>query len=139
MLKKTITYNLPDLDDPGKSLEVTEEFYFNLTQAEAIEINIVEDLERVYASQNPRRILQTFKRIIQASYGERQGMKIVKNEDSAGTFLASEAYSKLAEEILFTPGAEQKMADFVRAILPTDWDAQKAKLNQPQLPAEGEN
>ena len=133
MISKTITYNVPSLTKHGEEEEVTETFYFSLTSAEAKEINLVEDLEAVYAARDPRRILKTMKRIVAASFAIRYGAKLAKDDEATAIFMASEAYSQLIDEILFNEDAEEKMAEFIRGMLPADWE-QKNK-DQPALPS----
>lgn len=64
MLKKTIQFQ----DFNGNSR--TEDFYFNLTQAEVTELELsvdgglVEMIHRITAAQDGRQIIETFKKII---------------------------------------------------------------------------
>lgn len=121
MLKKEITYKKFFGPEAGK--DITEEFFFNLTEFEVVEINLMEDLISVGKSSNPRRIIPTFKRIIKASVGQRIDDEFVKSEEFTEAFLASEAYSNLFIEILGSGDSEAKMAAFIKGLIPADMSA----------------
>ena len=110
MLKKTITYK--DLD--GNQAE--EDAYFNLTKAEAIELNIRNDLEVIGRGRNNNEIMDTFKRILSMSYGIRTGDGRFRKEGFA-EFAASEAYSELFMEIWTKP---EYAIEFIKSILPPE-------------------
>jgi hypothetical protein len=117
MLKKTITYDTFD----GES--VTEDFYFNITQAELVELEVsadegfAESLKKIVASNNGRQIIDTFKKIILFSYGVKSedGKRFIKNEEVRTEFSQTEAYSKLFMELSTDAGAA---AAFVNAVIP---------------------
>ena len=114
MLKKNITFT--DLDS---NVTRTEDFYFNLTKAEAIELNLIEDLESVSKSVDPKAIIPVFKRIIRYSYGvrTREGKftKEIDGESVANGFLASDAYSELFLGLL--QDGEQGVVNFINGVL----------------------
>ena len=114
MLKKTITYKNHDGSDE------TDDFYFNLTKMEVIEINLMDDLRAVGKSKDPKRIIPTMKRIVRHSVGQKIGDRFVKSEEFADAFIASDAYSELFVEIFGSDNAELKMTEFVKAIIPQD-------------------
>lgn len=111
MLKKTITST-----DLFTNTTTTADYYFNLTKAEAVEINLIEDLEDVSKSTDPKAIIPVFKNIINYSYGikTRDG-KFTKDKDLTTGFLASDAYSELFLELL--QDGEQGIVNFINAIL----------------------
>lgn len=123
MLKKAITYT----DFNGE--ELTEDFYFNLTKAELIELEmgfdggLSEGLKKIVASKDGNAIMQEFKRIVLTAYGQRtpDGKRFVKNQTLRDEFESTEAYSVLFVEIVTDP---DKAADFVRGIMPQDLIAQ---------------
>ena len=123
MLKKAITYT----DFNGQ--EHTEDFYFNLTKAELIELEmgfeggLSEGLKKIVASADGNAIMKEFKRILLTSYGQRSpdGKRFVKNQQLRDEFEATEAYSVLFVSIVTDPEAA---ADFVRGIMPQDLMAQ---------------
>lgn len=123
MLKQTISYrNMFDKN------EVTNDFYFNLTEFEVVEINLMEDLKSVGQSADPRRVIPTFKRIVHAAVGQRIGEQFVKSEQFADAFLASNAYSQLFKTILGGENSEDKMTAFVQGIVPSDLDISQDAL-----------
>lgn len=118
MLKKTIPY----VDFDGN--ERTEEFYFNLTKAEVIEMEMSTSgglaamLEKIVASQDTKRIIEVFKDLILKSYGEKSpdGKRFVKNQELRDAFSQTEAYSELFLELATNPEAA---AAFVNGIVPS--------------------
>ncbi len=117
MLKKTITY--PDYNGNTR----TEDFYFNLTQAEVTEMEVsvegglVEMINRVIAAQDGKQIIATFKDFILRSYGEKSpdGKRFVKNQELRDAFAQTEAYSQLFMELATNADAA---AAFVNGIVP---------------------
>ena len=129
MLKKTITYN----DYNG--VERTEDFYFNLSQAEVMEMEmsttggLAEMIKRVVAQQDAPSIIKIFKELILKAYGEKSadGKRFVKSEEIATAFAQTEAYS-----ILFTELAtdDKAAANFVNGIVPAEMSKKAAQLNK---------
>lgn len=101
MLKKTITF--VDYDD----VERTEDFYFNLTEAEVTEMELSVDgglvkfIEKIIAGQQGPKMVQLFKDIILKSYGEKSadGRRFVKSELLSNEFSQTPAYSILFMEL----------------------------------------
>ncbi len=118
MLKKTITY--PDYNGNTR----TEDFYFNLTQAEVTEMEVsvegglVEMINRVIAAQDGKQIIATFKDFILRSYGEKSpdGKRFVKSQELRDAFAQTEAYSQLFMELATNADAA---AAFVNGIVPS--------------------
>lgn len=118
MLKETITY----VDYNGT--ERTEDFYFNLTRAEIIEMELettgglVEMMNRIIASQDSRSIKEQFKNMILRSYGEKSpdGRRFIKSEELSISFSQTEAYSILFEKLATDDGAATR---FVNGIVPS--------------------
>lgn len=123
MLKKTITYT--DYDGNKR----TEDFYFNLTQAEIVELNMSPlggldyTLKKIINETDTGKIVEMVKHIILMAYGEKSfdGRRFVKKDDDgrplARKFEDSPAFSELFIELL---GDSQKAADFINAIVPND-------------------
>lgn len=117
MLKKTITYN----DYNGN--ERTEDFYFNLTKAEIMEMELgttgglAEMLTRIVAAQDAPAIIKVFKDLVLKAYGEKSpdGKRFIKSEELSTAFSQTEAYSQLFME-LATDADEA--AKFVNGIVP---------------------
>jgi hypothetical protein len=120
MLKKTITYT----DFNGA--ERTEDFYFNLSKAEVIEMELsttgglVQLIEKIIAAQDTKELVNLFKDLILRSYGEksadgRQFIKVKDGQKVCEAFSQTEAYSQLFVQL----ATDSKFAvDFVNAIIP---------------------
>ena len=135
MLKKTMT----TVDFGGT--ERTEDYYFNLTKAEIMEMQLctdggfVETVKKIVEAKNQLELTRLFKKIICASYGvlSPDGRKFVKNQQVLDDFMATQAYSDLYIELLSGDGKAAE--DFVNGILPKDLtnEAAKATVSQPGL------
>ena len=119
MLKKTITYK--DFDDN----ERTEDFYFNITKAEAIEFRFSEVggleklIEKVVNEKDEKKTIEIFKDFILRSYGEKSpdGKRFIKSKELTDAFVQTNAYS-----ILFTELAtnDDEAVAFVNGIIPQE-------------------
>lgn len=126
MLKKTITYN----DFNG--VERTEDFYFNLTKAEVLEMEmsatggLAESIKRIVAAQDQPAIIKLFKDLILKAYGEKSadGRRFMKSEEIKDNFSQTEAYSILFMELATDA---DKASEFVNGIVPAGL-AEKAAL-----------
>ena len=126
MISKSVTYN--DLD--GKP--VTEEFWFHLTTAEALEIQFSQKngleahIQRIVATKDVKEVFKLFREIIQASVGVRSedGKRFVKDPDTFAYLVETGAYSELFLDVL----AKQNMAEFIKGIVPADLEASLKKL-----------
>lgn len=135
MLKKTMT----TVDFGGT--ERTEDYYFNLTKAEIMEMQLctdggfVETVKKIVEAKNQLELTRLFKKIICASYGvlSPDGRKFVKNQQVLDDFMATQAYSDLYIELLSGDGKAAE--DFVNGILPKDLtnEAAKPPVSQPGL------
>ncbi len=126
MLKKNITYKAIrfDADDNPTKVEVSKDHFFNLTKAEALEINLMEDLENVGSSTDPKAIIPVFKRIIHYSYGIKlPSGEFTKDPALTTGFLASDAYSELFLGLL--QDGEEGVLTFIRAV--TDFSMEELK------------
>lgn len=127
MIKKTITYN----DYNGT--ERTEDFYFNLSKAEVMEMEmstsggLAEMITRIVAAQDQPAIIKIFKDLILKAYGEKSpdGKRFIKSEELSTAFAQTEAYSQLFMEL--ATDADSASA-FVNGIVPSDMAKQAAKI-----------
>lgn len=121
MLKKTITYT----DFNGVSR--TEDFYFNFTEAELMEMEmgttggLAEEIQKIVAAQDAPAIIAVFKKIVLNAYGEKSadGKRFVKNNDIRAAFEQTNAYSKLFMELATDSNAA---AEFVNGVVPQKVD-----------------
>lgn len=131
MLKREITYETLDGDT------VTNTFYFNLTKAEITELELGYDggitgfIQRVSATQDNRKLIEEFKRIILLCYGVREGDSFVKTQELRDRFAGSNAYSELFMEFLTVPGSVE---EFLKGVMPkvtSDSEPAKAPVMPP--------
>lgn len=120
MLKKTITYN----DYNG--VERTEDFYFNLSKAELMEMEmsisggLTEMIEKIVATKDAPAIIKIFKELVLKAYGEKSadGKRFEKKNGAlAEAFAETEAYSQIFMELATDA---DKAAEFVNGIMPVD-------------------
>ena len=117
MLKKTITYT----DYNGVTR--TEDFYFNLTKAEIMEMQLSTNggldvmIKKIIDSQDAPSIIKIFKELILKAYGEKSddGKRFVKSKEISEGFAQTEAYSQLFMELATDTDAASK---FVNGIVP---------------------
>lgn len=117
MYKKTITYT--DYND----VEQTEDFYFNLSKAELVKIQLQNNgtlqakLERLLNTREVSEIAQIFQDIIDMSYGVKSddGKRFIKNQEVLDAFKQTEAYSELFIEL--TSNADAAI-EFITGIIP---------------------
>lgn len=127
MVTKTVTYT----DYNGTSR--TEDFMFNLNEAEIIEMNfinhggLIETIDKIIASKEMPELIKVFKDLVLKSYGEKSkdGRHFMKNEDITKSFEASAAYP-----IIFTELARdaKSASAFINGLLPTTFDKEKDKI-----------
>ena len=126
MLKKTIKYT----DYFGETRE--EDFFFNLNQAELIEMNMSQAggieamIKRIIAEKDSKQIFGVFKTIIGTAYGEKSldGKRFIKSKELTDAFFQTEAYNQLILELF--ENAEYA-AEFIRGILPSEASAPSDK------------
>lgn len=127
MLKKTITYT----DYNGT--ERTEDFYFNLTKAELMEMEmgttggLGEMIRKIVATQDAPAIIKIFKELVLKAYGEKSadGKRFIKSQEIAEGFAQTEAYSNLFMELATDADAAAK---FVNGIVPAELSKKAAQL-----------
>jgi hypothetical protein len=135
MYKKTITFE----DYNGE--KVTEDFYFNLTKAELMEMNFqasggLENYARsIINTRDTATMMKIYKDLLLKSYGVKtpDGKHFMKTETIRVEFECSPAFSELYTELLVD---DKAAADFFNGIIPKELE------NDPQLKRlfkEGEN
>lgn len=117
MLKKNITYDTFD----GET--VTEEFYFNLTRTEIVEMQfgveggLQEALMAIIKEKDYKQLLSQMKEIILLSYGQKSedGKRFIKSKQLREEFEQSAAWDTLFMEVATNDNA---CAEFVMGIVP---------------------
>ena len=137
MLTKTITYT----DYNGA--ERTEPFYFNLSQAELIDMQLggkdglySVKLQKMIENHDAAAIVATIKEFVLKSYGEKtdDGKRFIKSPEISEAFMQTEAYSQLITELL---SDDAKSSEFILGIMPQALrEAAVAEMNKnKQLPS----
>lgn len=124
MLKKTVTYH----DYNG--VERTEDFYFNFTKAEILELEmgtnggLAEMLDKIVKTKDAAAIVRTFKDLVLKAYGVKSadGRRFIKNDEVRDDFAQTEAYSIIFMELATDADAAAK---FVNGVVPADMSAPK--------------
>ena len=130
MVKKAITYK--DYND----VERTEDFFFNLSEAEVMEMEMgvtggmAEMIQRIVKAQDAPTIIKTFKDIVLRSYGVKSpdGKRFIKNDQLREEFSQTEAYSQLFMKLATD---SKEAADFVNGIMPKKAEATTSSILAP--------
>lgn len=135
MLKKNIKYT----DYNGVNRE--EEFLFNLTKAELMEMEmgttggLAEQIQRIVDAEDAPAIMKIFKDIILKAYGEKSadGKRFVKVNEAGVPlsigFSQTEAYSVLFMELATDADAA---ANFIKGIIPGDIEISDEEIKKLQ-------
>ena len=126
MLKKTVPYT----DYNG--VERKEDFYFNLSKAEIMEMELgttgglAEMIQRVVDAKDAPAIIKIFKDLVLKAYGEKSadGRRFIKSQELSDAFAQTEAYSIIFMELATD---DKAAAAFVNGIVPADMAQQIAK------------
>ena len=119
MLKRDISYE----DFNGN--QITEEFYFNLTKPELLELEVdYKDgfsgfIEAIVAAKDAKELFALFKKIVLISYGVKSedGKRFIKSEQLSEEFSQTNAFAELFTELA---SDDRAAAQFVIGILPSD-------------------
>ena len=123
MIKKTVTYT----DFNGFTR--TEDFYFNLTEAELTEMQVSVDggmkafLQKIIDTHDEKQLIEHFKWLVLMAYGEKSadGRRFVKSEEIRNGFAPTEAYSKIFMELSHDANAA---SEFVNGVIPQNLSSQ---------------
>ncbi len=137
MLKRSITYT----DFNGN--EVTEDFFFHLSKAEMVELEmstpggLSKKLQEIVEANDGNIIIQTFKDLLLRAYGKRSedGKRFIKTEEIRQDFQTSEAYSVLFMELVTNAEAA---AEFVNGVVPQGLEGDMEKLVEERRKKEAE-
>lgn len=132
MLKKTITYK------NFNNEEVSEDFYFHLTEAEITKLEmgqkggLSEALKRIIESEDGAGVIEILQHIILTAYGKRSedGKRFIKNDLLRQEFESTQAFSDLFMEMATNADAA---STFVNGIIPGDMAEKVAKLTGADL------
>ena len=132
MFKKTINYE----DFNGQPIK--EDFYFNLTKAEIMEMQLektgglTEYIQKIVDSKSVPELVKLFKELILKSYGVKSddGKRFIKTKEVVEAFTQTNAYSEIYMEL--ATNAEAASA-FVNGIIPADMAEEVKKQEKKQL------
>ena len=130
MIKEPITYT----DYNGT--ERTEDFYFHLTKAEIMKMELgvkgglAEAINRIIAAQDTPAIIEVFEDLIKKSYGVKtpDGRGFLKRPEDLEAFMATEAYSILFMKLSTDADAAAK---FINGVVPADMSQKNATILAP--------
>ncbi len=125
MIKKTITY------EDYNGVERTEDFHFNLTKAEIMEMELsttggfAEMITNIINAKDQPALIKIFKEFICKAYGKKSadGRRFMKSEDILAEFVETEAFSQLYMELATNA---EKAAEFVNGVAPAEVQKQAA-------------
>lgn len=114
--------------------ERTEEFQFNLTEQECIDLQISSSggidkkVRKIIQAQNQKEIVETIKQIIDVSYGEKSldGKYFRKSSEILDNFKSTPAYSQIFMKLATN---DEEAAKFVVGVVP-------ANLKEPVIEAQ---
>ena len=132
MLKKTITFT--DYND----VERTEDFHFNLSKAEVMEMEmstaggLAEYIQKIVNTKDQPKLIKIFKDLVLKAYGEKSadGRRFIKSDELRTEFEQTEAYSQLFMELATDA---DKASEFINGIVPADLAKEAEKVNHPAL------
>lgn len=119
MIKKNITY----VDFDGE--ERTDAFYFNLSKAELMDIeldyngNMSEAMNIMLEKRDMKGVLGLLSKLVRKAYGEKSGdgKRFLKNKELEDGFATTDAFSNLLIELV---NDEKKLEAFVTGVIPAD-------------------
>lgn len=119
-------------------VERTEEFRFNLTKAEMVEMQVseaggmAERIQKIVNAKDDHILIKEFKDILLKSYGvlSEDGRRLMKSPEISAAFEQTEAYSNIFVRLL--SDADEATA-FIKGIIPKDM------INNPDFAAAFEN
>lgn len=124
-------YKITKKYEDFNGVEKTEDFYFNLTKAEIIKMELSEDggldkrLNRLIQTQDMKEAIKVFEALILMAYGiKTDDGRFVKTEEARNKFVSSAAYSEIYMDLATNPEEAQK---FVEGVVP--------KIDQSSIPA----
>lgn len=130
MIKKTLTYT--DFDGNSR----TEDFYFNLTKAECLEMQMSTNggldklLEKIINEQDQSKIFDYMKEFVRKSYGEKSidGKYFDKSPEILARFVSTAAYSEIFTELATNAKAA---AEFINGVIPQGYVPDNKAIGMP--------
>ena len=124
-------YKITKKYEDFNGVEKTEDFYFNLTKAEILKMELSEEggldkrLNRLINTQDMKEAIKVFEALILMAYGKKtDDGKFVKSDTIRNDFMSSAAYSEIYMSLATDPEEAKK---FVEGVVP--------KIDQSSIPA----
>lgn len=111
--KRSITYKT-DFDNE----EVTNDFYFRLTEERIAAINLRGGIERLSITRNPAEVIDFFRTIVHEAVGERRGNSFVRTADFADWFVSSDAFNTMFMDFFKMEDPTDALWKFLQEIVP---------------------
>lgn len=116
--------------------ERKEDFYFHLTEAEVIKMQLgttgglAETIQRLIDLQDGPAILEVFEDLVMKAYGVKSadGREFIKNQQLRDSFAQTQAYSDIYVELATDA---DKASKFINGILPANLAKKVAEANLP--------
>lgn len=115
-------YKITKKYEDYNGVEKEEDFYFNLTKADILKMELSEDggmdkrLDRLVKTQDMKEAIKVFEGIMLMAYGVKtDDGRFVKNDEVREKFVQSAAYSEIFMEIATDP---EKAQAFVNGVIP---------------------
>lgn len=129
MLKQPLTYTNFD------GVEVTEDFYFNISRSELVQMEIntpggyVNYLQRLIDSKDTPSIMEAFLDLVKKSYGIKSpdGKKFIKSPEIVDDFVNSAAYDELYVKFMTDTDFA---SNFAIGVLPKNIDTLAANIQK---------
>lgn len=138
MLKKPITF-----ENPFTGMATTEEFYFHISKADIVRMQVEEHQEaftakdgveysgmqaklmRIMEAQDGKQMMPLFEDMIKRSYGRKDGDRFTRSEEIWQDFRGSGAFDELLFELCTNA---EKSAEFINKIFPSNLEQIAAEL-----------
>lgn len=115
-------YKITKKYEDYNGVEKEEDFYFNLTKADILKMELSEDggmdkrLDRLIKTQDMKEAIKVFEGIMLMAYGVKtDDGRFIKNDEVREKFVQSAAYSEIFMEIATDP---EKAQAFVNGVIP---------------------
>lgn len=127
MIKRDVKYK-----NPFTGEDIEETLYFNINLAEAIKMEMYEDLSgnltkmgnhtelEMGDPEAKKSVFSFFERLVEVAWGVKSedGINFVKDPEKTRRFMTSEAYSALLEWLLLSDNAAENAAEFTNGLFP---------------------
>lgn len=117
-------------------VEKEEDFYFNLTKAEILKMELSEDggmdqrLQRLVKTKDMKEAIKVFEGLLLLSYGiKTDDGRFVKSDEARAKFVSSAAYSEIYFDLATNPEEAQKFVDGITPKL----EEQKSSIPAPPV------